>query len=468
MGTRILRAAALALVVAGCTTVRGDAGFDDVRSAVRGRIGKDVAWSGDDAEVARAVDALLARPLTADAAVQVALLENRALRARYAELGIAQAELVQAGLLANPVLDAAVRWPAAGGRAEIDASLVTDFLRILFLPLRVKVASANVEAAKSEVAAAVLEHAGETRTAFVELQTAAQLVEMWEQVVRSTGGSYAAARALREAGNIPELDLGRERALHDRARLDLADAHLALADARERVTVLMGVWGERPAWTFETRLPDVPKETAELADLESRAVSASLDLARVRHRIEATALGLGLTETSRLFSGELNAGPTAEREEGGWEVGPSVSVPLPLFDQGQGRVAEAQARLRRELDAYYALAVEVRSAARAAAQSFLSARSKAVYLRDEVIPLQTRLVDEAQLQYNAMQIGVFELLQEKERQIQAGQRAVEALREYWLARADLQQLMDGKLPRRPVRRPPANAGPQESEREHER
>ncbi len=453
----LTRAAFIALVLAtsACASTAGDAGFDDVRGDVRGRIGKHVVWNAgnaQDAEAAKAVDELLAKPLTADAAVQVALLENRLLQAKYAELGVAQAELVQAGLLSNPVFDAALRFPAGGGKPEIDASVVTDFLKILFLPLRVRVARAEVEAAKLAVTGDVLDLAGETRAAYLELQADVQLVEMWQQIVQSTAASYEAAKALRAAGNTRDMDLDRERALHDRSLLQLADAQVAATGARERLNVLMGLWGERTSWTLSPRLPAIPKETVELADLESRAVAASLDLARARREIEATAFGLGVADASRLFSDAATAGATAEREEGEWSVGPTVSLPIPLFDQGQGRVAEAQARLRGRLAGYYALAVQVRATARASAQAFLSARSKAIFYRDEVLPLATRLVNEAQRQYNAMQIGVFELLQEKERQIHAGRRLIEAQRDYWLTRADLQQLFDGRLPRKAPKR----------------
>lgn len=455
---RLARALVLgfALIGTACASTSADAGFDDVRNEVKTRLGKRVSWNSGGSPrgvAAQEVDRILARPLTAEDAVQVALLENRALQARYAELGVAQADLVQAGLLSNPVLGLGLRFPAGGGPTEIDGTFVTDFLRILFSPLRLRAASAEVEAAKLQVTGSVLELAGQTRETFLDYQASEQLAELWEEVVQSTAGSYEAAKALHEAGNITDLDLGRERALHDASRVELADARLAAADARERLNVLMGVWGDRTGWTAPPRLPPVPAETVELDDLEARAVAASLDLARSRRQIESRAYALGSTDVTRLFSGESNVGIGAEREEE-WEVGPTIEVPLPLFDQGQGRVANAQAVLRRELDAYHALAVEVRAAARAAAQAFLSARSKAIFYRDEVLPLRTRLVNAAQLQFNAMQIGVFELLQEKERQIRAGQRFVDAQREYWIARAELQQLLDGKLPRRRAIRAP--------------
>jgi cobalt-zinc-cadmium efflux system outer membrane protein len=105
----------------GCATFDQRAGFSDVRMAVEERSGKRVAWNLGtdlDAEAAAEVQRLLAGPLTADGAIQVALLNNRSLQATYADLGIAQADVVQAGLLTNPVFGGAVFFPVAGGPAK--------------------------------------------------------------------------------------------------------------------------------------------------------------------------------------------------------------------------------------------------------------------------------------------------------------------------------------------------------------
>ena len=112
---------ALLLLLTGCATFDQRAGFSDVSAAVEERSGKRVAWNLGtelDAEAAEDVRRLLAGTLTADGAIQVALLNNRELQAMYAELGVAQADVVQAGLLANPVFDGAVFFPVAGGPAK--------------------------------------------------------------------------------------------------------------------------------------------------------------------------------------------------------------------------------------------------------------------------------------------------------------------------------------------------------------
>ena len=104
--------------------------------------------------------------LSADQAAQIALLNNREIQSVYAELGVAQADLVQAGLLKNPLFDAAVIFPVSGGRPDLELTAVMSFLDIFYLPLRKRVATSRFEEVKSRVTAAVLVFAGQVKAAF--------------------------------------------------------------------------------------------------------------------------------------------------------------------------------------------------------------------------------------------------------------------------------------------------------------
>jgi cobalt-zinc-cadmium efflux system outer membrane protein len=143
---------------------------------------------------------------------------------------------------------------------------------------------------------------------------------------------------------------------------------------------------------------------------------------------------------------ELSAGPQAERNDGEWEIGPRLDFPIPLFDQGQARVGRGVAELRRARQEYYGAAVRIRATARALRDRVDGARDRALYYRDILLPLHERIVNETQLQYNAMQLGPFQLLRAREQQIQTAVAYIESLRDYWLARADVEQILSGRLP----------------------
>ncbi len=431
----------------GCASVDLRAGFPEVSAVVEERAATKIVWNRGnelDLEAAEKLRALLRKKFTADDAVQIAMLNNRDLQAIYSDLGLAQADLVQAGLFRNPILDAAVLFPLSGVRPDLQLTVVISFLDALYVPLRKRVAAARFEEAKLRVTGAVLDLGAQVRRAFHEHQANEQMLELRQTIVQALTASWEVSRRLHEAGNVTDLDLARDRAAAETSKLALRSIEIAARQSREHLNDLMGTWGEQTVWEIDGRLPDIPAEPLPVNGLERVALSRSIDLSQARQRIITAGQQLGYDRATALIP-ETDLGVGAEREEG-WKVGPVLSVPIPLFDQGQARVGRAVAELRRSQQEYYALAVRVRATARAVRDRMLGAQDRALYYRDILLPLQERIVNEAQLQYNAMQIGIFHLLRDRERQIETGVAYVEALREYWLARADLLHISSGRLP----------------------
>jgi cobalt-zinc-cadmium efflux system outer membrane protein len=269
-------------------------------------------------------------------------------------------------------------------------------------------------------------------------------MELRRGVAGAAEASYDLAGRIRAAGNITALDLANERAQYEQSKLDLARAEAAAADTRERLNVLLGLWGQDTAWTATDRLADPPEQEVPTDAVERRAVERSVELAAAGSQVEAAARALGVQRSLALLP-EAQAGVAAEHEpDGAWAVGPAVSLPIPLLDQGQARTAAARAQLRRARRQYFATAVEVRSAARVARGRLLAARDRAVYLRRVMLPLRQEITSQTQLQYNAMLVGPLQLLQARRAEIEAGVEYVDALREYWVARSQVEQVESGR------------------------
>jgi cobalt-zinc-cadmium efflux system outer membrane protein len=437
------------LFLSGCTSMGLDAGFQDVRTTVEERHQVQIFWNNGtelDKEAAKKLGSLLNRKLTADDAVQIALLNNRELQAVYSDLGVAQADLVQAGLLSNPIFDAAIMFPVSGrGRPDLELSAAMNFLNIFYIPLRKRIAAARFEETKTRVTGSVLDFAGRVRSAFFAYEADEQMLELRQAIVQALDASFEIARRLSEAGNITDLDLARERAQFEAAKLALRAAEGSVRQNREELNVLMGLWGAQTQWQTEGRLPEIPEQTLETKDIERLALERSLDLVQTRQRVIGAGEELGLTRWTTLLP-DFSAGPKGERNDGAWEVGPQLEFAIPLFDQGQARSGRAAAELRRFQQEYYALGVRIRAQARAVRDRLEGGSDRAMYYRDILLPLHERIVNEAQLQYNAMQLGPFQLLRAREQQIQSAVAYIEALRDYWLARGDLGQLLSGRLP----------------------
>jgi cobalt-zinc-cadmium efflux system outer membrane protein len=390
---------------------------------------------------------MMRKPLSADEAVQIALLNNRMLQATYEDLGVAQADLVQAGLLKNPVFSAGVRFPfKSPKKTYLDLSVEEDFIDVFFVPARKKLATTAFDQAKSRVTSSVLQLAADTRTAYFAYQAAEQMRDLRKTVLEAQSASFDVAKRLHEAGNTTELNLLTEQSQYDQARLALAMSEAEVSDAREHLTELMGLWGADTAWTVDGRLPELPEAEVDPHGLEALAIRQRADLRAAQQDVLVQAETLGFTKDTRFLT-SLNLGPEAEHEtDGQWRLGPSLSLPVPIFDQGQATVARADALFRQSQQRYFAMAVSIRSQVRAARTRMYNARDRVEFYRRDVLPVQEKLVQQTQLQYNGMLLGVFQLLQVRREQIEAGSEYIDAMRDYWTARTDLERAVGGHLP----------------------
>jgi len=440
-------------MINGCASVPKEAGFSDVQKLIEQRIGRQVHWNQgtpEDVKVTEVIQSMLKQELTLDAAVQIALLNNRSLQATYEGLGIAQADVVQAGLLRNPTFGASFRFPdkTVGGHRSTNTefSVVQDFLDLLVLPLRKKVASAQFEQAKLRVGNAIMNLAAEVRSAYYALQADEQTLEMRRTVVQATEAAIDIATRQHDAGTLKTLDFANQQGFHDQAKLDMTRTDIQIVVDLERLNRLMGLWGADTTWKLPGRLPELSADEIPLEHLESLAVSRRLDLAAARQETLVVSHALSLTRKYRYFY-VFDVGVDTEHDvaDNVNLTGPNLTIELPIFDQRQAEIARLEAQLRQSQQRLSSLAIDIRSEIREIRDRLLAARNVVKYYHDVVLPLRKRIVDESQLYYNGMLIGVYELLFAKQNQINAGREYIEALRDYWIARSDLERAVGGRL-----------------------
>jgi len=439
--------AVASLLLAGCASFSDDGGMRQVSALASERTGHAVAYQRDARETAAAqarVVELLGSPLSADGAVELALLNNRHLQVQLGELGISEAELVQAGRLRNPVVS--LGRLAGGGALELDRSLVFDLLGLLTLPQRSQVARVRFEQAQYRAASDAVAAATEARAAFFEAVAAQQLTVYAEQVKDTADASSDLARGMLQAGNLSKLDQMREQAFQADATAELARARQRALAARERLVRALGLGDAASSLRLRDRLPELPAEPAPASQVEQTALARRLDVLAARRETEATARQLGLTQASG-FVDVLSAGWQDKRERGApHERGGELQFDIPLFDFGGPARAQAQARYLQSVNRTAAIAIDARSQVREAHAGYRSAYELARHYRDEVVPLRQRISQENQLRYNGMLIDVFQLLADAREQIASVTASIEAARDYWLADARLQSTLAGAAP----------------------
>ncbi len=436
---------AAAAVLAGCASFSADGGFAPVQQIAKERLGQEVRWarSGADQDaIDTRVAELLAKPLTVDDAVQVALLNNRGLQATFQELGITEAEVVQAGRLPNPGFSFARL--KRGDEIELERGVHLNLARLLALPLIGAMEARRFEQTQSMIAMGVLALAADTRKAYFNALAAEEGVRYLRLVMQAAQASAELARRMEQVGNFNKLQRAREQSFYADAALNLARAEQAQASTRERLTRLLGAWGEQTQFRLPERLPDLPKEAIAQPDVERVALAQRLDVQGAKLAAEQTAKNLGLTRSTR-FVNVLELGLVRDTSNQapprrGWEV----SVELPLFDWGDARIARAQAVYMQALHRAAETAINARSEVREAYTGYRSAFDIARHHFEEIVPLRKRIAEENLLRYNGMLIGVFELLADARAQIASVNNAIEALRDFWIARSDLDMALIGK------------------------
>ncbi|APR78706.1 Hypothetical protein A7982_04053 [Minicystis rosea] len=434
----------LALGATGCISTATRADLDRVSALVHAplpNVSRGSAVASDTSEDARAI---LEQPLTADASVRVALLNNRALRASLREIGIARGQLVQAGLPPNPTVEVELRRPPAQGEALRKSFAVEyDLTSAILVPQRADAARADLEAARYRSAAAVVSTGYEVRAAFLALQAAMARHAIGSRVLDAFAAGRDAARALLAAGNIPELDFTTQEAAYQAARVTIAQLELSVLDRREQVNRLLGLHGEQTTWTADGTLPPVPEALDLPDDLERKSIQASLELAETRSRLEGIARRTGLARTEGWLP-DLSVTLNAEQDGPGYTVGGGLRLTLPLFDRKQGTIAAREAELDTLLERYHGAAVDIRSFARELRNRVASTHARARHLQEVVVPTRRRVLEQAILQYNGMQIGVFQLLQARREELDAELGLVEAQRDFWTASAAVDALLTGR------------------------
>lgn len=308
--------AAAAVFLSGCASFSSDGGFDKVGELTKERTGQAPLYqrSTADSDTARTrTRELLKVPLTANSAVELAYLNNRSLQASFNELGIAEAELVRAGRLRNPVFT--FEHLSGGGVVEIDRAVMFDVLGLLTMPVARELEQRRFEHAQFQAAFEAVGIASDVRRAYFSAVATQELAKYFQQVKEAAEASNELARKMAAAGNFNKLAQMREQAFYADATADLARAqHQAFAQ-RERLSRLLGLSGDQLNFQLPERLPDLPAQPAEPKDAEQSALDKRLDVLMAKRTTEATAKSLGLTKATR-FINVLEVGYRNKSETG--------------------------------------------------------------------------------------------------------------------------------------------------------
>ena len=444
-----LAALTCAVTLAACQTFSPDGGMSLPAGIAGMHLNKEVTAirTEEDAAAARAkVEYMLKRPLTADTAVQIALLNNRRLQAAYSELGIAEAVRVRQSLPPNPEIS--ITRISGSIETEIERHIVASILAMATLPARSEIAADRFHQAQLIAALETLRVAAETRRAFYRAVAAQELVGLLTQTNSAAATMAQLGKRLGETGAMNKLDQAREQVFYSDVTTRLARARELASRERERLIRTLSLWGNDLDFALPKALPVLPKRALALPAVEQEAVRRRVDLQIVRIELDTLSKAYGLTNATR-FINVLEAGYadkiTKDNETGNHihDRGFTISFEVPIFDFGEARVREAEQTYMQAVNRLAQKAVNVRSEARDAYRNYRTCYDIASHYQRDVLPLRKIISDEMMLRYGAMQVDVFTLLLEAQQKLTANAAAIDALRDFWLASTDLSAVTVG-------------------------
>lgn len=370
------------MFIAGCATVDPRRDYDSARRRVAEATGQTVALATEDRE---AINVLVAERLdgglTADEAVQVALLNNPRVRAGFSLIGMARADVVQSGLLTNPSLGISFRFPDGGGLADFELNVAQNIADLWMIPARKRAAERDLDRAILDAARAVAGLAIDTKVAYFNAVASEHTLGIAHDNLALVNQLLAIADARQQAGAVGALDVNLVRGLALKAEVDVRIARLEATTAKRTLATLLGLNGPADEIVLSDTLPLPQRLPLDVTRLLEIAAEARLDLRAARDavlaaqaRVEAeyakvfqdVEVGYALERNARrappgrklaadtaratIANGALTAPEIQSRGQRQLEksqeieaiLGPSLSLSLPIFDQNRAQIAKAR------------------------------------------------------------------------------------------------------------------------------
>ncbi len=447
---RLLAVCAAALLLTGCASVNFDQALDDTRQATQSFVPNTLELRQTSAQhqaAAQRSAQLLDKPLSMADAVELALANSPDVQALLAQSWADMASINQTGRIANPVLS--FERNQSLDEVELGRLLSFGLLDLLTLPQRQNVARNQTAQANIQRSANVVDKVAQVRQAWVRAVAAEQTAQYAEQVNTAAKASAELAKRMLQTGNFNKLQRARQHAVYADAVAQLALARHGATAAREELVRQLGLDAEQTALLkLPERLPELPEQPRTATELSTTAMQQRLDVQQARLQLDGAGKAQGLNLLNTLADVEVgirrdtitdtHSGQTSDRK--GYEV----AIRLPLFDWGGAQRDAMNAQTLAAANHYEGVLRAAAPQLREAYSAYRTSYDLARHYRDEIVPLRKTMSDENVLRYNAMLIGVFELLADTRDNITSVMGAIQAQQQFWLADAGLSAALLGK------------------------
>lgn len=434
------------VLFAGCSTISQEEAFDSLKQNTSKQEGKNLQWIKTPQEAANiheTVQVLLSQPLTQENALRIMLINNRGLQQTYENIGIAQSELVEAGLMRNPLLGYSIGH--SNGMTKSTLSVEVAFLDLLWIPLRRELGGLALEESILSVGDSVLRSARDTKKSYIDARLAEEKVLLYRSILKSHESTFQLAIRQYTAGNLSKRNMLKIQDSYERARIELIKLERENATAREALNKFLGLYGEQTHYTLSAEPLKQIEPTISESGLEKRAIADRLDMRSAMKSVDFAAKQAGYSENTR-FVDDVGLSVESEKATDQSRLNTfGIKIPIPIFDFGQGRVSKSHSLYNQSVHHLYETAVNIRSEVREGYAQLRYTYDIARSYDEVIVKTNQQILEETQLFYNGMLDGIYELLEDQRRAEEAKMEALDALGTYQKAQADLEYTIGGKL-----------------------
>lgn len=434
---------AIILLLTGCASVQTQQEWERINQFSVERTGIEIIWEQSEKDamaVKEEVKRLVSDGITMDEAVKIALLNNRKLQASFEEIGIAKADLAQAGLFTNPNLSAIFRFPFGGGGTGIETAGLLNIADFWQIPIRKKVAAARLESIMLQVSEEILNTAAEAKKAYINYSALSLVRDEMEKIKDHTEEWRDHLIYRQQFGYASNLDIYIANALFVETELEFAKIESELLISRYRLNRILGLSPDQYNYELSDVLSEEINQLPELEQLISYALSNRPDIQTARLHIENARKVLAL-ERSRIFS-NVEAGAVYEKGiDGDESIGPEIGIHLPIFDQNQAQIAKAEYRLRQAEKELKAKIQEVREDVSVAYERHQLLSQQINLIKTQILPAHAAAVEYTEKYFNAMQLNMLYLLEARKRLIETKRHYFNALKEYHEQVVELERII---------------------------
>jgi cobalt-zinc-cadmium efflux system outer membrane protein len=427
---RLLIVTAIGILLFSCAKVDPQLQWQKVEAITKERIEGSIIWEKsekDSKTIKTQVDNLLADGLTRQEAVKIALLNNRKLQASFEEIGVAQADLIQAGLFTNPSLDLFFAFPLSS--ADTSGDLLGFLSDLWTIPARKEVFSKQVEITIQQIGIDIVATGAESASAYDEFLFRTVSLQIEKDSLNVLSDISVRTKTRYEHGLSNDLDMRRAQAAVIEQRIAIAAAEQALIKARTRLNIALSLNESENKYHLTDTLDNTPDE--KKWDIETAikfALEHRLDLAEARFKVELADRELSFEHT-QVFS-RVNVGPVYEGDLGSGSEnagGPAISLELPIFDQNQAQIAKDEYRLRQMKKVLVAREMQARKEVTDTLAEIDFYQNIIDIIKKQLKPNVEKEFEYSKKWGSRMQLNLLNLLQTREMEVALKRRYTEAL-----------------------------------------